>query len=54
MLAPMTPTWSLRLRLQRELLNHALGGIEMWGFAQWSVLDDTLAIVAAALQFAAA
>lgn len=32
----------------------ALGGIEMWGFAQWSVLDDTLAIVAAALQFATA
>lgn len=27
----------------------ALGGIEMWGFAQWSILDDTLAIVAAAL-----
>jgi spectinomycin phosphotransferase len=25
----------------------ALGGIEMWGFAQWSSLDDTLAIVAA-------
>jgi aminoglycoside phosphotransferase (APT) family kinase protein len=27
----------------------ALDGIEMWGCAQWSVLDDTLAIVAAAL-----
>ncbi len=28
----------------------ALGGIEMWGFAQWSALDKTLAVVAAALE----
>ena len=28
----------------------ALGGMEMWGFAQWSALDDTLAVVAAALR----
>ncbi len=28
----------------------ALGGIEMWGFAQWSGLDETLAVVAAALE----
>ncbi len=28
----------------------ALGGIEMWGFAQWSALDETLAVVAAALR----
>lgn len=28
----------------------ALGGIEMWGFAQWSALDKTLTVVAAALE----
>ncbi len=28
----------------------ALGGIEMWGFAQWSALDETLAVVAATLR----
>jgi hypothetical protein len=28
----------------------ALGGIAMWGFAQWSALDETLGVVAAALR----
>jgi Ser/Thr protein kinase RdoA (MazF antagonist) len=28
----------------------ALGGIAIWGFAQWSALDETLAVVAAALR----
>ncbi len=28
----------------------ALHGIEAWGFAQWAVLDETLAGIAAALE----